>query len=62
MGGAGAKPAASASSASSAGELLAFVDARVSEYKPLWEIKFVDALPRNAMGKPLQQELVARLY
>lgn len=43
-------------------ELLAFADARVSEYKRLAEIKFIDSMPLLFSGKADRAGLKARLY
>lgn len=43
----------------SAGELLAHAAALLSRHKHPREIHFVDALPRNAMGKVVKQQLVS---
>jgi acyl-CoA synthetase (AMP-forming)/AMP-acid ligase II len=42
-------------------ELLAVCRERLSRYKVPKAIRFVDALPRNSMGKVLRRELRARL-
>lgn len=43
-------------------ELFAFVDPRVSEFKRLSEIKFVDSIPILYSGKVNRKALVQRLY
>ena len=42
-------------------EALALFNGRLARYKHPREVRFVDALPRNAMGKVLKYELRARL-
>jgi len=44
-----------------AAELVRFLDGRLSGYKRPREIRLVEALPRNAMGK-IQRAAVARLF
>ena len=43
----------------SADELRAFCAQRLADYKVPRQITFVDALPRNATGKVLKQQLLA---
>ncbi|WP_395710542.1 class I adenylate-forming enzyme family protein [Reyranella sp.] len=43
-------------------ELLAFCDGRIARYKMPRSVDFLDALPRNAMGKVLRRELRERYW
>ena len=52
------QPGASAT----AQELLAFCDGRIARYKLPRSVEFLDALPRNAMGKVLRRELRERYW
>jgi fatty-acyl-CoA synthase len=44
----------------SAEDLLAFLDGKLARFKLPRRVEFVDALPRNAMGKVVKAELVER--
>ena len=50
------RPGASATPA----ELMDFVKARISDYKRVREVEFIDKVPRTASGKILQRELADR--
>ncbi|MEK6207872.1 MAG: long-chain-fatty-acid--CoA ligase [Chloroflexota bacterium] len=41
-------------------ELIAFVKERISDYKRVREVEFIDKVPRTASGKILRRELAAR--
>ena len=44
-----------------AGEVIAFCQGRLAKYKCPKEVRFVEALPRNAMGKVLRRELQGKI-
>jgi acyl-CoA synthetase (AMP-forming)/AMP-acid ligase II len=50
-----------AGAALDAAAVLALFDGRLARYKHPREIRFVDSLPRNVMGKVLKYTLRARL-
>ena len=48
--------------ASAADEIIAFCEGRLARYKRPRSVDFVQALPRNAMGKVLRRELRERYW
>ncbi|NDG42230.1 MAG: hypothetical protein EBY28_23435 [Betaproteobacteria bacterium] len=48
--------------ASAADEIIAFCEGRLARYKRPRSVEFVQALPRNAMGKVLRRELRDRYW
>jgi len=43
-----------------ADEIIAFVKERISDYKRVREVEFIDKVPRTASGKILRRELAER--
>jgi long-chain acyl-CoA synthetase len=41
-------------------ELIKFVEKRVAGYKKIWEVEFVDMIPRSLAGKVLRREFIER--
>ena len=52
---------AKACATATAEELIAFCQERLAKYKCPRQVRFVDALPKNPIGKILRKELRARL-